>query len=108
MSNTTIYVQYTTSSGFQWGKSQSSLVPLTTKIDTVSGSRVTYEFVSIASITLYYKLPPSTPSGTVLPTSNGPTALVSPNDEAEIAFATSSSGTYYTGTVTVSDDDIDP
>ena len=89
---------------FQWGLTQASMVSISTTIITTSNSAVTYEFVSTGAGTIYYKLPPSAPNGTVLPTSNGPTVVVQPNSRASVAFATSSGGTYYTGYVKVSDD----
>lgn len=104
MSNTIIYVKY--ASGFQWGKSPTGLVPLSTPINTSSSSPITYEFISIDTNPIFYKLPPGGATGTTLPTSNGPTVVVTPpRGYAEIAFATTSGGTYYTGSVTVDPDD---
>jgi len=102
-SNTLVYVEYTPN-GFQWGKTTGSMVPLATDIDTVSSSSITYEFVRTGSTSIWYKLPPSTPNGSVLHISDGPTAVVMPTRHADISFSTSSGGTYYTGSVTVSGD----
>lgn len=101
--NTIVYVQYG-SSGFQWGTSTSSLVPLSTTIVVASSSTVTFEFIRSGSTALWYKLPPSSPSGTVLPTSNGPTVAVPSGSNAGFAVATSSGGPYSTGYVKVSGD----
>jgi hypothetical protein len=101
--NTMVYVEYTPS-GFQWGKSLLSMVPLSTTITTSSPSSITYEFVQTGSTAIWYKLPPTTPNGTSLPTSNGPTTVVASGTRNPIAFSTSSGGTYYTGYVKVSGD----
>lgn len=105
--NTIVYVEYT-STGFQWGTSTGSLVPLSTTIDITSSTSITFEFLRIGSTAIWYKLPPSAPNGTVLPTASpGPTVLVAPNTRSSIAFATSSGGPYYTGYIKVSDDGLD-
>ena len=104
LTNTIVYVQYS-SEGFEWGKNPSRLGPLSTPIDTVSNTPVTYEFVSTGSASIWYKLPPTAPNGTQLPSSSGPTDVVATNSRSPIAFAQSSGGTYSTGYVKVSDDD---
>ena len=77
--NTIIYVEYI-GNAFQWGLTQASMVSLSTTIITTSNSAVTYEFVSTGAGTIYYKLPPSAPNGTVLPPSNGPTVVAGTGD----------------------------
>jgi hypothetical protein len=104
MTNTTVYVQYSSSPGFTWGKNPSNMVPLTTSIDTESSSPITYEFIRIGTESIWYKLPPNAAEGTELPTSNGPTQVVDPDAEAGIAFSNAKEGTYYTGYVKVTDD----
>lgn len=104
--NKLVYVQYE-SGQFQWGTDTGSLVPLSTTIEIESDTRINFEFIRIGSTSLWYKLPPTAPAGTVLPTSNGPTTLVEPGSRSSIAFATSSGGTYFTGYVKVSDDGLD-
>jgi hypothetical protein len=101
--NTIVYVEFT-STGFQWGKSTSSMVPLATDINTVSSTAITYEFVRTGSTAIWYKLPPSAPNGTVLPTSSGPTTVVNPGKVKTVSFSTTAGGPYFTGSVTVSDD----
>jgi hypothetical protein len=103
MSNVLVYVQ-TTSTGFQWGFSTNNMVPLSTTLVQRSSGQVTFEFLRVGT-TLYFKLPPSTPTGRELPTTNGPTAAVTSGDSASISFSNSSGGTYYAGSVTVSSDD---
>ncbi len=101
--STIVYVEYVSGS-FQWGKSTVSMVPLSTPIDTQSNVAVTYEFIRTGTNAIWYKLPPSSPTGTSLPTSNGPTVLVKSGRSATISFSSSSGGDYYTGTVSVSGD----
>lgn len=103
-SNTIVYVEYT-STGLQWGTSTGSLQPLSTTIVIISSTSITFEFLRTGSTALWYKLPPTSITGTVLPTASpGPTALVAPNSSKGIAFANSSGGPYSTGYVKVSDD----
>lgn len=105
--NTIVYVEYT-STGFQWGTSTGSLQPLSTTIDINSSTSITFEFLRIGSNAIWYKLPPSSITGTVLPTASpGPTVLVAPKTRTSIAFANSSGGPYSTGYVKVSDDGFD-
>jgi hypothetical protein len=105
--NTIVYVEYTPS-GFQWGTDSGNLGPLATTIIVPSSTSITFEFLRVGSTAIWYKLPPSTPNGTVMPTSSpGPTVLVAPNNRASIAVSTSSGGPYYTGYVKVSDDGLD-
>lgn len=104
--NTIVYVEYL-ATGFQWGTSTGSMQPLSTMIVTVSERPVTYEFVRTGSTPIWYKLPPSAPAGTVMPTSDGPTTTVSPGTRSGIAVSTSSGGPYFTGYVSVSDDGVD-
>lgn len=104
--NTIVYVEYL-ATGFQWGLSTGSMQPLATTIVVESERSVTFEFVRTGSTSIWYKLPPSAPAGTVLPTSNGPTTDVDPGTRKQIAVATSSGGPYFAGSVTVSDDGVD-
>lgn len=105
--NTIVYVEYT-STGFQWGTDSGNLGPLATTIIVTSSTSITFEFLRIGSTPIWYKLPPTAPSGTVMPTASpGPTVLVSPNNRASIGVATSSGGPYSTGYVKVSDDGFD-
>lgn len=101
--NTIVYIQYG-SSGLQWGTSTNNLVPLSTNIVVSSTSTVTFEFIRSGSTALWYKLPPNSLGGTVLPTSNGPTVAVPSGGNAGIAVATASGGPYSTGYVKVSGD----
>jgi hypothetical protein len=103
MSNTIVYVQ-SFPTGFQWGLSAVNLVPLSTPISTQSSSSITYEFVRSGTTAIWYKLPPSLPAGTALPTSSGPTTLVDPGKSKTISFSTTAGGPYFTGSVTVSGD----
>jgi hypothetical protein len=104
--NTIVYVEYL-ATGFQWGTSTGSMQPLATTIEVVSERSVTFEFVRTGTTAIWYKLPPTAPAGTVLPTSSGPTVLVDPGARKTISFATSSGGPYFAGSVTVSDDGVD-
>lgn len=105
--NTIVYVEYT-STGFQWGTSTGSLVPLSTTIDITSSTSITFEFLRIGSTAIWYKLPPTAPNGTVMPTASpGPTVTVAPNNRASIGVATSSGGPYSSGYVKVSGDGLD-
>jgi hypothetical protein len=104
--NTIVYVE-SLATGFQWGLSTGNMQPLATAIEVVSERSVTFEFVRTGSTSIWYKLPPSAPAGTVLPTSSGPTVLVDPGVRKTISFATSSGGPYFAGSVTVSDDGVD-
>jgi hypothetical protein len=104
--NTIVYVSYI-GTGLQWGTSPVNMQPLASTIEVQSSSSVTFEFLRTGSTTIWYKLPPSSPTDTQLPTSNGPTTVVSPGTRAQIAVSTTSGGPYYTGSVTVSDDGLD-
>ena len=106
--NTIVYVQYTTTTGFQWGTDTGSLVPLSTTIDISSSTTVTFEFLRYGFTPLWYKIPPTNPNGTAMPTASpGPTIPVAPNTRSSIGVATSSGGPYSTGYVKVSDDGFD-
>lgn len=106
-SNVVIHVKYT-ATNFEWGKSTSDMVPLSTPIITTSPNGITYEFVRTGSIALWFKIPPSAPQGSSLPTSNGPTVFVHSGTRQSVAFATSEGGPYSSGYVKVSDGGIDP
>lgn len=105
-SNTLVYVQYT-SSGFQWGLSTTALQALSEPISVASSTRITFEFLAYGSAAIWYKLPPTAPNGSSLPSTNGPTTIVSPGSSASISFAGSPTGSYYGGYVKVSPDGLD-
>jgi hypothetical protein len=104
--NTIVYVEYL-ATGFQWGTNTGSMQPLATMIVVESQRSITFEFVRTGTTSIWYKLPPTAPAGTVLPTSNGPTTTVSPGNRSGLAVSTSSGGPYFTGYVSVSDDGVD-
>jgi hypothetical protein len=103
--STTVHVQFT-GTGFEWGFTTGSMVPLSVTLVKRSKEPITFMFVRSGSSAIYYKLPPSDPTGRELPTNDGPTTIVDPDDSASISFSTSASGTYYTGSITVSSDDL--
>jgi hypothetical protein len=74
-------------------------------IKAISTGSVTFEFVKYGASTynVFYKENPND-TAQQLPTSGGPTVIVGSGDRNQVHFSRSSGGTYYTGSVTVSDD----